>query len=319
MRLKLWFAAVAVGSWLGSAAPASARVQGKDGRRMAEEEHIVQVIDQARTTYESERERLVTALRRFAVANGGAAAGSDEEVDDWFRLVAEGKMVWKRDAIASKSLIELFDFLAERIDITNEQITQAQFTEYARKLLSDDDTPLWKAVEKLVAAEVNKVFREYDRDNDGQLTADEMSGNLRSERQQWDKNRDGVIDRAEYRAYFLNRAQKVLAEVGRRAAKGDGRSMKGGGKQSDGLPAWFNQLDADRDGQIGLYEWRESGWPVADFQRLDRNGDGLLTADEVLWAVARAKERGTPDAALTRQLPPDFRKKGGGEDYAEGP
>jgi hypothetical protein len=144
------------------------------------------------------------------------------------------------------------------------------------------------------------------------LSRDEMSDALRTERRQWDADRDDFIDRTEHRAFFLSRAQKAFASAAKRAEAKDGERPAPRGGQPDGIPEWFFQLDADGDGQVGLYEWRASGWPVEDFQRLDRNGDGLLTADEIRWAVARAKARGVADEALTRKLPPDFKKKGGG-------
>ncbi|HYV40050.1 MAG TPA: hypothetical protein VE988_30470 [Gemmataceae bacterium] len=58
------------------------------------------------------------------------------------------------------------------------------------------------------------------------------------------------------------------------------------GKLPNNLPAWFVQLDTDKDGQVGLYEWRHSNKSVEEFQLMDRNGDGLLTAEEVLFYVA---------------------------------
>jgi hypothetical protein len=54
------------------------------------------------------------------------------------------------------------------------------------------------------------------------------------------------------------------------------------GKLSPELPAWFFQLDTDGDGQVGLYEWVKGGRPVEEFRKIDRNGDGFLTAAEVL-------------------------------------
>jgi hypothetical protein len=47
------------------------------------------------------------------------------------------------------------------------------------------------------------------------------------------------------------------------------------------LPPWFKELDTDRDGQVGLDEWRAAGRPVEEFSQYDLNGDGLITPDEV--------------------------------------
>jgi hypothetical protein len=48
------------------------------------------------------------------------------------------------------------------------------------------------------------------------------------------------------------------------------------------LPSSFTDRDFDRDGQLGLYEWRE--WDrtrVDEFFFFDRNGDGFLTPSEL--------------------------------------
>jgi hypothetical protein len=63
------------------------------------------------------------------------------------------------------------------------------------------------------------------------------------------------------------------------------------------LPAWFAQLDTDKDGQVGLYEWKKGGGDIRKFMEMDRNGDGFLTVEEVLRyqkmvAAARKAEQG---------------------------
>ena len=54
------------------------------------------------------------------------------------------------------------------------------------------------------------------------------------------------------------------------------------GNLPSSLPSWFSQRDTDRDGQIGLYEWRTSGESLTDFQRMDANSDGFVTVEEAL-------------------------------------
>jgi hypothetical protein len=46
------------------------------------------------------------------------------------------------------------------------------------------------------------------------------------------------------------------------------------------VPSWFEDRDTDRDGMIGLYEWRRAGLATKDFVAMDLNGDCYLTADE---------------------------------------
>jgi hypothetical protein len=62
------------------------------------------------------------------------------------------------------------------------------------------------------------------------------------------------------------------------------------GKLPPGLPDWFRQLDKDGDGQIGLYEWRAGGRSLEEFARIDRNDDGFLTPEEVLYYLAQQSE-----------------------------
>lgn len=58
------------------------------------------------------------------------------------------------------------------------------------------------------------------------------------------------------------------------------------GKLPPGLPDWFTELDTDRDGQVGLYEWRAAGRKTADFNLLDADGDGLIAPREWLRGEA---------------------------------
>ena len=64
------------------------------------------------------------------------------------------------------------------------------------------------------------------------------------------------------------------------------------GKFPPEVPDWFIRLDADGDGQVGLYEWKTSGRPLAEFARMDRNDDGFLTAEEVLYYLAQHSPNG---------------------------
>jgi hypothetical protein len=60
--------------------------------------------------------------------------------------------------------------------------------------------------------------------------------------------------------------------------------------RNDNLPPeldWFRQLDVDRDGQVGLYEWKASGRPISEFDKRDLNGDGFITPEEVLKYEAK--------------------------------
>ncbi len=53
-----------------------------------------------------------------------------------------------------------------------------------------------------------------------------------------------------------------------------------------GLPAAYAEVDADRDNQIGLYEWKKAKRPLAQFTQLDANRDGFLTPRELERAAS---------------------------------
>lgn len=63
------------------------------------------------------------------------------------------------------------------------------------------------------------------------------------------------------------------------------------GKLPKDIPSYWSELDTDKDGQIGLYEWRHAGKSIKEFTELDLNGDGYLTADEWLRTQRLAAEK----------------------------
>ena len=67
------------------------------------------------------------------------------------------------------------------------------------------------------------------------------------------------------------------------------------GKLPKELPEWFQRLDTEHEGQIGLYKWKNSGRPLQEFEAMDLNHDGFLTIDEVLRYV-----KAHPEMAATQ-------------------
>jgi Ca2+-binding EF-hand superfamily protein len=159
------------------------------------------------------------------------------------------------------------------------------------------------------------MFRRLDTNGDGLLNNDEMPEELRAERDKWDTNKDGFIDLNEFKAYFAARVQQRMQE---NAAGQDPNSVVvlepasteeedkkpvvyRAGKLPKELPGWFQQLDTDGDGQIGVYEWKASGRPMSEFEAMDRNGDGFLTVEEVLYY--QSKNKGNAVAAAPGASP----------------
>ncbi len=164
-------------------------------------------------------------------------------------------------------------------------------------------------------------FQQMDLNKDGYITMDEASDRMKSTFPQIDRNGDGRIDLGEYTAYtnermagggrggppsmggdpnmqqqFQFNQQQPGGFPG--APQFDTSGGRGGrqnreeddttrvavhrfGKMPKGLPDWFEKLDTDMDGMVGLYEWRRaSGKTTKEFVDMDLNGDGYLTADE---------------------------------------
>jgi Ca2+-binding EF-hand superfamily protein len=152
---------------------------------------------------------------------------------------------------------------------------------------------------------VEVMFRRYDKNGDGVLNYDEMPDNLKAEKDKWDTNKDGLIDLKEFKEYMKGRMDQIRAEMGAGNQGGANAGSAGAsgqlplvpipieeeapkrtvyraGNLPKELPAWFAQYDTDGDGQIGLYEWKKTGRELSEFQKMDRNGDGFLTVEEVL-------------------------------------
>jgi hypothetical protein len=163
------------------------------------------------------------------------------------------------------------------------------------------------------------MFRRLDLNGDGVLNYDEMPDALKTEREKWDTNHDGFIDLNEFKAYFEARMQQFQVDRGGSPWGGGFGAGWGGGweqapaEEEDKKPVvyktgnlpkdlvakapWFEQLDTDKDAQIGLYEWKASGRSIEEFEAIDRNGDGFLTVDEVLRYVNQKDKNGTAVAS----------------------
>ena len=231
----------------------------------------------------------------------------------FFDQLANGKDVWNR-AETEPRFQRMFDRIASTLGITNGQITRQQFMTYQEQRAAqrgrgpggrrggDDST-------------AEGMFARLDSNGDGVLNFDEMPPDLRSERELWDKDKNGMIDLQEFKAYYQARIQPPQSAQQAPAGGNNQQDQQWPGyyywdyapqapaeeerkppvvyrpgKLPKELPAWFTQIDTDQDGQIGLYEWKASGRTLQEFDEIDRNKDGFLTVDEVLRFVNKGKE-----------------------------
>jgi Ca2+-binding EF-hand superfamily protein len=217
-------------------------------------------------------------------------ATTDDEYATWFDLLAGKNDEWRRDA-ANPPIADLFDRVVQKLELGPvPTIRRDEFKKYARRVLREGNPPAdGRASDP--NEEADKAFRVLDRNGDGELDADELTTALKDKKKLADADGNGRISKDEYRAYFH---QRVLVKVDALTAKTDparGPDGKPAGKtdKAIALPEWFTTLDLDKDGQISLFEWRKAGRPIATFQEMDLNGDGLLTKEEYLRYV-RLKE-----------------------------
>jgi Ca2+-binding EF-hand superfamily protein len=174
------------------------------------------------------------------------------------------------------------------------------------------------------------IFRKLDLNGDGVLNTDEMPDDLKAVKDQY-ANRDGVVDLNAFKQFMSSKAQQgpggnmpwwqeeTPEEEEKRPvvyhADNLPKELVAGGKAS-----WFQELDKDNDAQIALYEWKDSGRSIEEFQKMDRNGDGYLTVEEVLYYLAQqdraaAKLKGKSGNAASASAGPGgpggFRPGGG--------
>lgn len=144
-------------------------------------------------------------------------------------------------------------------------------------------------------------FKQLDKNGVGYLTPIEMPEELKANFSKYDKNGDNRINLDEYLDFRRRRLlppdstptlppsmkkENTPTVIIVEEEDLDQRPMVyRAGKLPKGLPDWFGPLDTDRDGQVALWEWRAARKNIEDFARWDRNDDGFITAEEVVFKL----------------------------------
>jgi Ca2+-binding EF-hand superfamily protein len=234
------------------------------------------------------------------------------DLNEFFSGISNGKDVITRADVNPRSQ-HLFDKMSKRLGITNGQISRDQFRHYmmdkSQQLRERGDGPPGSS------ASAEKKFRQLDTKGDGVLNFDTMPADLRDELTMWDSKGNGLIDLDQFKAFMDAKTKQRLVDDQRSAnAKfsppTNGRSTPTPARDDKrkpviyrydnlpkDLPGWFKELDTNHDGQIALYEWKASGKSLDEFVRMDRNKDGFLTVDEVLFYEAQKKKNQATSAA----------------------
>ena len=170
---------------------------------------------------------------------------------------------------------------------------------------------------------IRREWPQYDRNGDGSLDQGEYTaywqqrfsrGRESRDRDRDDDDRDRDRDR-DNRGYDPNNPQQWNQQGGWNGQQGPWNQQGGQwgsnttqraeeeiqrpvvyryGKLPKEVPGWFEKLDTDKDGMVGLYEWRrdtETKRQIKDFTEMDLNQDSYLTASEWLRHSKMAIEK----------------------------
>ncbi len=253
-----------------------------------EEQTIIRCAERSLKTGKNDRSHWIKELEVAFPGKVVVQALTEDEYATWFALLAGKGEEWRRDDSTSPAITELFDKVLARLELGPvPSIKREEFARYAKRLMQFNPQPGNGTDPN---EDADKVFRVLDRNSDGELERDEFTGGLKDEKLRADADGNGRITKEEYRDYFQRKVTtkaEVLVTTNKGDSNGRGPDGKpvGKPKPGSGLPEWFTTLDADKDGQIALFEWRKSSRPVALYSEMDLNGDGLLTRDEYLRYV----------------------------------
>jgi hypothetical protein len=143
-------------------------------------------------------------------------------------------------------------------------------------------------------AQAKQAFEQLDTNKDGKLSDAEMQAaqrfgmRLYDDRAKYDTDKNGTIDLKEFTVYYKDYlAAQNLVPIQPAAPEEEVKKpvvYKVGNLPPElkTVAPWFEQLDKDKDGQVGLYEWKAGDRSIREFEKYDLNRDGFITVEEVL-------------------------------------
>ena len=135
-----------------------------------------------------------------------------------------------------------------------------------------------------VSDEGRAIFAIVDLNRDRRLGIREIRGAV-ARVLSWDRNNDGHIRSDEVPHHYQLSIGRGQVAVGGMANASASAMMDSPATQMPAPgPNWFRKMDRNRDGDISR---REFLGPRADFERLDRDHDGLIDAQEAAGEAER--------------------------------
>lgn len=143
--------------------------------------------------------------------------------------------------------------------------------------------------EETPTAPADAVFSGYDKNGDSKVTSDELSNPAAFER--FDLDKDGAISLAEYNKVSGKAAPTTPgtppATPGTPPATPGAPGAAGGGMAGQ-IEAMIKAVDKNADGQITKEEAGDAPW----FARLDQDGNGVISAEELAMMRRIVAQRG---------------------------
>jgi Ca2+-binding EF-hand superfamily protein len=212
--------------------------------------------DAARIT--TMRQDYLNQFRQVAKDDGTAdatAAKGNQRLNRLFKAMdrdGDGKLT-------EKKVTAYFDHLAELQKRVAAGSVTLTITNQSRGLFDLLDTNRDGRLSVREMRQAPKLLKQFDRDNKGYLTADDLPHTYRLEVR---------------RASFVVRDNNGLAAVTELYA-GAYETPEGDGPQRG--PVWFRKMDRNRDGDVSRKEWLFSD---ELFKKIDLDGDGLISVEE---------------------------------------